>query len=45
MKTLSLKKKKKKNLLMSVEVSNKALRMMHLREKILPFEMDSAVVC
>lgn len=29
----------------SVEVSNKALKMMHLMENILPFEMDSAVVC
>lgn len=31
--------------LMPVEISNKALKMMHLRENILPFEMDSAVVC
>lgn len=29
----------------SVEASNKALKMMHLMENILPFEMDSAVVC
>lgn len=28
-----------------VEASNKALKMMHLMENILPFEMDSAVVC
>lgn len=44
MKALSKKEEEKKTL-MSVEVSNKALKTIHLRENILPFEMDSAVVC
>lgn len=38
-------KKNNKTILLSIEVSNRALKTMHLREEILPFEMDSAVVC